>query len=305
MPEYSIPNWIKPADPAANFMEAYQTGARIAEANARLAESVRTSDMEHQLQSQRLEQQSRMEQQKLEVEKSYRDQQAEAKQEQLKQAQAVNQARIQEAGARLAETTKYNEGRLANEQTRLDTSTQRLQDLEAHRRETEALNRQIEERRSTGAKEANALRQENLDLRNNKKATYHLKSADGSYITGTTDDPAIASLLAKRKADADEAAKPGLLHRAWNAMTGGANATAPTSGNSLAATADALRKQKATGTGTTPQQITTKEQYDALAPGSLYIGKGGQQFRKPAEEPASSSDTPADSGSDTPSDEER
>lgn len=62
---------------------------------------------------------------------------------------------------------------------------------------------------------------------------------------------------------------PGLLTRARNAIFGAPAGAQPTRAP-VSAAAPANR-------------VTTKEQYDALPPGTVYIGKNGKKYRKPAE----------------------
>ena len=83
------------------------------------------------------------------------------------------------------------------QQQRLESAAQALQALQTHRQETERLNREIEERRATGAERKEG-------------PTYTFTNPDGSKIVGKATDPAIAAMLKKR---AEEASKPGLLSR--------------------------------------------------------------------------------------------
>lgn len=99
-----IAPWLQPADPSKNYLEAYSTSARIAEANARLQQSVAQSQREFALQEltmqERHAQQDReaeMERQRLEIAKSYHEQQAQLGQQKLEEAAKVNQIKIQQA----------------------------------------------------------------------------------------------------------------------------------------------------------------------------------------------------------------
>lgn len=114
MPSGSIPSWLQPADPARNFLQAYQAGAQIQQANRRLQQSQQEMDQQYaaQQQKQDLDQkkldaeqereknQALQEQQQLEVTKSYHDQQIGMQQDRLKQAKAASDARIQQAAKR-------------------------------------------------------------------------------------------------------------------------------------------------------------------------------------------------------------
>ena len=114
MPSGTIPSWLQPADPARNFLQAYQAGAQIQQANRRLQQSQQEMDQQYaaQQQKQDLDQkklaaeqereknQALQEQQQLEVTKSYHDQQIGMQQDRLKQAKAASDARIQQAAQR-------------------------------------------------------------------------------------------------------------------------------------------------------------------------------------------------------------
>lgn len=99
--------WIQAADPARNFLQAYQTGAQIAEAKARMAQSAAQADREYALQQQAMQERQEREQrqaqqdaQQLEVTKAYREQQMQLQQQKLAQAKEYNDQRIQQAALR-------------------------------------------------------------------------------------------------------------------------------------------------------------------------------------------------------------
>ena len=96
--------WIQAADPARNFLQAYQAGAQISSAKARMAQSAAEADREYALQQQAMQEKQDREQrqaqqdaQQLEVTKAYREQQMQLQQQKLDQAKQYNDQRIQQA----------------------------------------------------------------------------------------------------------------------------------------------------------------------------------------------------------------
>jgi hypothetical protein len=129
-----LPNWLRPADPAAHFMEAFRVGAQIQEANQRLAQSARQTDQQTALERQRLLQNQQYEQQRIgvqqqqvqleaersqqemlrheqqiEMTRAYRDEQMQLQKARLDEAAKYNQARTQQAAAKFAQQQQYQQ----------------------------------------------------------------------------------------------------------------------------------------------------------------------------------------------------
>lgn len=68
MPEGIVP-WVRAADPAANFMEAYRAGAVISNQRAQLNQQAEQAEIETQAQEQRLQRESAMASQRLEMDR--------------------------------------------------------------------------------------------------------------------------------------------------------------------------------------------------------------------------------------------
>lgn len=103
-----MPSLYAPANPAGTFLQAYQTGARISEANAALAQRDRALAQEQELAQARLkaqreenERQLLLRQQQLEMQRAYRQEQAALQKSRLDQVAAVNQWKVQQAAQAL------------------------------------------------------------------------------------------------------------------------------------------------------------------------------------------------------------
>lgn len=106
--------WIKAYDPAQEFLGGYSQGAQVAEANARMAQAAQQhaqqiqhaaqqlqqqqheAQMRHEIEQQRLEQNSRIEQQQLEISRAYHDAQIGMQQQRLQEAKVMNDQRIKQ-----------------------------------------------------------------------------------------------------------------------------------------------------------------------------------------------------------------
>src|SRR5574342_1051363 len=111
MPEgLFLPPWLtRDMDPVGTFMRAYQTGAQISEAQARLAEQQRQANMEAQARQEQLQANMLRALTETAVQKEYQQQQIALRQQDLAQEQARNEALGQQAAESLA-------ARIANEQ---------------------------------------------------------------------------------------------------------------------------------------------------------------------------------------------
>lgn len=99
--------WLQPADPAAHFMQAFQSGAQISEANARLQAQANEEALQLQVRQQEQQRQSLMDQQRLEVEKAYRQAQLGLAKQKLDEASQINQMRIQQASQLMQAQGRY------------------------------------------------------------------------------------------------------------------------------------------------------------------------------------------------------
>ena len=96
--------WLQPANPAKNYMEAYQVSAQIAEANQRLQQQAANAEKSHQDEQQRLQieqqqfqQKQLMDQQRSEVLNQYHQSQLGLANQKLEEASKANQIKIQQA----------------------------------------------------------------------------------------------------------------------------------------------------------------------------------------------------------------
>lgn len=115
MPAYPIPPWLRPPpDPGEEYVQSFQAGAHIAQAQAQLAQSAARADVEAQAQRAAKEREFQMEQQRIEVGKQYQQLQIGLRKQQLDQAGQIVQMRTQEAARKFQAHQKYkaliNEG---------------------------------------------------------------------------------------------------------------------------------------------------------------------------------------------------
>lgn len=101
--------WLQPANPAKNYIEAYQTSAQISEANQRLqmqaaqAEKSRQDEQQRlQIEQQQFQQKQLMDQQKSEILNQYHQSQIGLANQKLEEASKVNQLKIQQAADKSA-----------------------------------------------------------------------------------------------------------------------------------------------------------------------------------------------------------
>jgi hypothetical protein len=281
--------WIKAADPAKEFLQAYQTSAQIAQANARMAQSAAQADREYALQQQAMEQRQQRQQrqdeqdaQQLEVTKAYKEQQMQLGQQKLVQAKEYNDQRIKQAAQKFTTQQQAQQeiGAIDNAIANGD-----IDEEEGRKQKISAI-----VRNSAGT--ASAVGPMLQTLR--PPATFGKSAAGQEYVTEPTGEarwgaapPRTATSnpdtsLERSTLSQIAAVRKGLLDNSIPEEKG-----VPAL-KSLQQTYDAIQKRRAgpttTGTGSVPGQVTTKEQFDALAPGSIYIGKGGKRYRKPGDE---------------------
>lgn len=101
--------WIKPADEAGHFMQAYQASAQIAEAQARMQQQAQKTQIELGARKAQNDRQYQVEQQRMEIEKSYHQQQMALGQQKLQEASQINQLKIQQAAQTLQAQGQYNQ----------------------------------------------------------------------------------------------------------------------------------------------------------------------------------------------------
>jgi hypothetical protein len=309
----AIVPWIKAADPAKEFLQAYQTSAQIAQANARMAQSAAQADREYALQQQAMEQRQQRQQrqdeqdaQQLEVTKSYREQQMRLGQQKLAQEKVVSDARTKQAAAGFVRDQNIKKRIAAGEDP-----------LKVHLEEggpglSAAI--QATERRSLAEKPEGLVTKtqdgETFQQRGGK--WFHIPNLKPTTDTVTETIPAVEGSPAVPAQPASTGflgfgaraaipAQPAIPGRGEQKRTRHVPVQLDTASGSLM---DAYRAKTATGTaptatGSEPPQITTQEQYDALTPGSIYIGKGGKRYRKPgnATPPSIFKDQPVDESS--------
>jgi hypothetical protein len=302
--------WIKAADPAKEFLQAYQTSAQISQANARMAQSAAQADREYALQQQAMEQRQERQQrqddqdaQQLEVTKSYREQQMQLGQQKLAQAKEYNDQRIKQAAQ------KFTTQQQAQQEIGAIDAAVANGDID----EEEGRKQKISAIVRNSAGTASAVGPMLQTLR--PPATFGKSAAGQEYVTEPTGEarwgaaparaptdtvtetipavegsPAVPAQPASKGflgffAHPDIPSQPAILGHGDLKRTRHVPIQIDTASGSLM---DAYRAKTATGTaptatGTAPPQITTQEQYDALAPGSIYIGKGGKRYRKPGD----------------------
>lgn len=98
-----------PANPAQYFIEAFRTGAAIAQAKSKLAQNQQQADKEFSMQADRLAKQARLEDQRLQVTKAYHDQQISLKKQQLNEAAQVNQQKATAAAQKFGQQQQYRQ----------------------------------------------------------------------------------------------------------------------------------------------------------------------------------------------------
>jgi hypothetical protein len=296
MPANFIAPWIKAADPAKEFLQAYQASASISQANARLAQSAAQADREYALQQQAMEQRQERQQrqddqdaQQLEVTKSYREQQMQLGQQKLAQAKEYNDARIKQAAVRF--------GTMQQAQQKMASINAAEQDGTISSEEAENQKLAVFAESSAGNAPASASMAGIMERRQPAKAPLQTPLPGGGMaITGQANAPLrIIQPPKTATVNPDAALERSTLSQIAAVRKGLLDSSIPEEKGvpalkSLQQTYDDIQKRRAgptaTGTGQAeaPGQITTQEQFDALAPGSIYIGKGGKRYRKPGDE---------------------
>src|ERR1017187_1206332 len=286
--------WIQAADPSKNFLQAYQAGAQISSAKARMAQSAAEADREYALQQQAMQQKQDREQrqaqqdaQQLEVTKAYKEQQMQLEQQKLDQAKQYNDQRIQQASQKftLQQQAQQEMGAIDNAVANGD-----IDEEEGRKQKIAAI---VRNSAGSGAAAGPALQ----SLR--PQATFGKSAGGQEFVTEPTGEarwgaaPQRMPTQRTTTGNADTTLERSTLSQIAAVRQGVLKGDIPEEKSapalkSLQQTYDAIQKRRAvpsaTGTGPVPGQITTQEQYDALAPGATYIGKGGKQYRKPGDQ---------------------
>jgi hypothetical protein len=319
--------WIKAADPAKEFLQAYQTSAQIAQANARMAQSAAQADREYALQQQAMQQRQERQQrqdeqdaQQLEVTKAYREQQMQLGQQKLAQAKQDNDQKIQQSAQAAGRQMQLQK---AADAINDDYKSGLIDEKEKNARYTTLA---VQSSISSGKGIPQTIKSfaEAPDIQPKifedpvSKARFPYNPATGAFKnestikTGQITPSQASAILQKDPPGLTDEDKQSLLNIVRQGVPKTAfpkprPPTTPTSTgtegpglwdrmkgvfapDSLQAAYDAKRRAATatgaapTATGTAPPQITTKEQYDALEPGTIYIGKGGKRYRKPVDE---------------------
>lgn len=106
--DYASLPWLKSADPTREFNDAFQQGASVAEANARLTEEQNRLGVETTIRQENLQRETTMESQRIANEKAYHDQEIAVRKQGLQQAQAAIKAKGDAAAAKLQSQTRFN-----------------------------------------------------------------------------------------------------------------------------------------------------------------------------------------------------
>lgn len=104
-----IPNWLKPADEAANYLHGLAVGQQAAEAQARLAEQQSRVAMEAQAHQETLQQRSLEDAQRIQVTKAYHDAEIGLQQQRLQEVQQEAAQKTHQAAAKLSQQLKFNQ----------------------------------------------------------------------------------------------------------------------------------------------------------------------------------------------------
>jgi hypothetical protein len=100
--------WLKPADPADEFLRAYQVGAAVKEASNRLTQEQNRLEMEAQAKQATLQQTAALETQKIANQKAYQQQEIGIRQLGLENAAKAVAIKGAQAAQRLAAQNKFN-----------------------------------------------------------------------------------------------------------------------------------------------------------------------------------------------------
>lgn len=104
-----IPQWLKPADEAANYLHGVAIGQQAAEANARLDEARNRVAMESQIHQDTLKQRALEDSQRIAVTKQYHEQEIGLRQQQLQEIAAQNAAKTRAAAMKLQQQARFNQ----------------------------------------------------------------------------------------------------------------------------------------------------------------------------------------------------
>jgi hypothetical protein len=101
---YPIPPWLEQqrADPSGEFIRAFQAGAQISEAQARMDQSAQQTGLELALRQQTLQEESARRSQELAMTKAYHDATIGVRKQQLAQAKEINDMKIKQAARSFA-----------------------------------------------------------------------------------------------------------------------------------------------------------------------------------------------------------
>lgn len=102
-----IASWVRAADPAANFIEAYRAGSAISSERARLNMQAQQSEIELQAKQQQLERESAMQSQKLEMDRQLRLATMGLQQQRLEAAQTIAKTRAEQAARQYSAQQAY------------------------------------------------------------------------------------------------------------------------------------------------------------------------------------------------------
>ena len=106
MPEYAMPNWIRPPDIAEEYYRGLSLGQQAASEQQRLAFQQMQSERDHM-----------MEMQRMQITKAYQDQQIGIRQQELKQEQEKINIQTQDAARRLEGYNKFQQAVASGEDT--------------------------------------------------------------------------------------------------------------------------------------------------------------------------------------------
>jgi hypothetical protein len=294
--------WIKAADPAKEFLQAYQTSAQIAQAKSRMAQAAAQADREYALQQQAMEQRQAIQQQEMEQRQQRQQRQDEQDAQQLEVTKAYKEQQMQLGQQKLAQAKDYNDQRIKQAAQKFTTQQQAQQEISAiddaiangDIDEEEGRKQKISAIVRNSAGTASAVGPMLQTLR--PPATFGKSAAGQEYVTEPTGEARWGAAPPRTATGTpDTALERSTLSQIAAVRKGMLDSSIPDEKGvpalkSLQQTYEAIQKRRAgstaTGTGSAPApgQITTKEQFDALAPGSIYIGKGGKRYRKPGDE---------------------
>jgi len=104
-----IPDWLKPADPARYYQEAFGQAAAVSEANARLQQSANETQLRLTLAQQQQERENAIAQQKIETEKAYHQQTVDLAKQRLDAVKQQADAKAAIAAKTLDAQNKFNQ----------------------------------------------------------------------------------------------------------------------------------------------------------------------------------------------------